>query len=107
MVLRGWLFTDLIAPRRCLAALHARSFRFWPALSCRASRQYFCSDRARRVAARLWLLLSNVSNLPDAPSEQRRLPYMLLLTTAVLRAAEYLLLGDEAVGQLKSSDPAR
>ena len=106
MVLRGWLFTDLIAPRRCLAALHARSFRFWPALSCRASRQYFCSDRARRVAARL-AFQQQISNLPDRAGEQRRLPYMLLLTAAVLRAAEYLLLGDEAVGQLKSSDPAR
>jgi hypothetical protein len=26
MVLRGWLFTDLIAPRRSLAARHARYF---------------------------------------------------------------------------------
>ena len=40
------------------------------------------------------------------PSEQRRLPYMLLLTTAVLRAAEYLLLGDEAaIAALKSTNP--
>jgi hypothetical protein len=74
MVLRGWLFTDLIAPRRCLAALHARSFRFWPALSCRASRQYFCSDRARRVAARL--AFSSKSQISLIALDQRRLPYI-------------------------------
>ena len=61
---------------RSLAARHANIF----------------APIARAALLLGWLLLSNVSNLPDAPSEQRRLPYMLLLTTAVLRAAEYLLL---------------
>jgi len=59
------------------------------ALSCRASRQYSCSDRARRVAARLGLAFQQ--QISNRAGEQRRLPYMLLiLTAAVLRAAEYL-----------------
>ena len=81
MVLRGWLFTDLIAPRCSLAARHARSFRFWPALSCRASRQYFCSVRARPLLLGCSAAFEQCIKSPDAPSEQRRLPYMLLLTT--------------------------
>ena len=77
---------------RSLAARHANIF----APTARAALLLGCSAAFEQCI-----------KSPDAPSEQRRLPYMLLLTTAVLRAAEYLLLGDEAVGQLKSSDPAR
>ena len=78
MVLRGWLFTDLIAPRCCSAG---------------------------------WLQ-QQISNFPIALGEQLRPPYMLLLTAAVLRAAESLLLDDArrdrgSRSSSKSSRPAR